>query len=206
MSCSTCKYMDTDSGGVFNYCGWCGEALREDRFLKGCIHYKDNREEVFIELQPQAGVDHVRPSFDEVFYTTAKLWALRSTCLRTKVGAVLVKDNRTISTGYNGNPTGFPHCTTDPSDEFVCRKIVESIPHGQGDEYCTAIHAEVNCIMQADPKDRVGASLYCTHSPCSSCAKLIVQGGIKEVYYIEGYPDIITKKLFNQANVKLIRR
>lgn len=145
-----------------------------------------------------------RPSFDEVFFAVAKLWSLRSTCLRTKVGAVLVKNTKIIGTGYNGNPSGFPHCSTDPSHRFACKKIVDNLPHGLGDEYCTAVHAEVNCIMQATPEEREGAILYCTHSPCSSCAKLIVQSGIKEVHYIVGYPDYISRKMFEEADVTYI--
>lgn len=75
-----------------------------------------------------------RPSFNEVFFAVARIWRLRSTCLRTKVGACLVKDNQILATGYNGNPIGMPHCSNDPDSKYYCPKMKVDAEHGTADE------------------------------------------------------------------------
>lgn len=125
----------------------------------------------------------------------AQLQALRSTCTRSKVGAVIAKDNRIISTGYNGAPSGLPHCT-----EVGC----EIGPDG-GCDRCS--HAEAGAIAFAArmgiPLE--GSSLYCTHLPCYDCAKLIINAGIKEVHCLELYRDLRGRDLLTQAGI-IVRR
>lgn len=144
----------------------------------------------------------MRPTSHEYFMNIAKVVATRSTCIRHNVGAVIIREKRIISTGYNGAPHGLPHCL-----DVGCIREKENIPSGTRTERCMAVHAEINAIIQAalhgiSTKD---ASLYCTHQPCSSCAKAIINAGIISVIYEVDYPDDATIKLFNMANIKLIK-
>lgn len=119
----------------------------------------------------------MRPSFEDCFMEIARTWAKRSTCLRRQVGAVLVRDNRIIASGYNGQPTGATHCTS-------CLREELGIPSGQRYEISRSIHAEQNAIIQCalhgiSTKDSI---LYVTTSyPCFICSKMIVQAGIIKV-------------------------
>lgn len=143
-----------------------------------------------------------RPSWDEYFMEIARLVARRSTCLRRHVGAVLVKDKRIVSTGYNGAPKGLPHCS-----ETGCLREKLKVPEGERHELCRGLHAEQNCIIQAAVfgVSTKGATLYCTHFPCSICAKMIINAEIAEVIYEHEYDDEISKKLLEQAEVKVKR-
>ena len=125
-------------------------------------------------------IDHTRPSIDRYFLNIAAIVATRSTCLHRKVGAVLVRDNQIIATGYNGAPSGEPHCA-----EAGCSKP----EHGIGMERCRAVHAEVNAIIQAaiHGVSTDGATLYCTHSPCAICSKILKNARITSVVYDEEY-------------------
>ncbi len=121
-----------------------------------------------------------RMSFDEMFMKIAKLVSERSTCLKLHVGAVLVKDNHIVATGYNGAPTGKPHCK-------VCsRKDKGSLEESSS---CRGVHAEANCIIQAalHGVSTEGATIYVTHFPCMSCAKMLVNAKIKRIVYINDY-------------------
>lgn len=144
--------------------------------------------------------EYDRPSFDESFMAIARVWRYRSTCVRTKVGACLVKNNRVIATGYNGRAKGLSHCTKDD-----CLKNRLNIKHGTGHEYCDAIHAEANCLLQVSENDRKDAILYCTHLPCMNCASIIVQSQIKEVHYIVDYPNSRIQEYFETVGIKLIK-
>lgn len=128
------------------------------------------------------GCQGQRPDWDTYFMQLAKLAATRSTCISQKVGCVIVEDHRVLSTGYNGVPSGLPHCT----DQGFCQ--------WEDDEGCSrskspsrAIHAEANAIAQAakGQSSIEGASIYTTHEPCINCLKLIVAAGIKRVYFQE---------------------
>ncbi len=128
-----------------------------------------------------------RPSWDEYFMLAAKLVSVRSTCNSRKIGAVIVKSNRILTTGYNGAVHGGPHCI-DRGPDFCLRR---SIGAHDADKYnyCISSHAEVNAIDQAA---RFGISLegsvlYCTLEPCNWCFKQLVQAGIREIYYEEAY-------------------
>jgi len=138
---------------------------------------------------------HKRFTRDEVFMGVAWLFAKRSTCLRGQVGAVAILDNRIISTGYNGSPSGQEHCTV----ENGCSSEATSCPN--------AIHAEANLIAFA-AKSGVslnGAILYCTHEPCIKCAQLIIQAGIKKVYYDKEYTNHDGRDLLFKSQVLIHR-
>ncbi|MEM2083473.1 MAG: cytidine/deoxycytidylate deaminase family protein [Nitrososphaerota archaeon] len=141
-----------------------------------------------------------RPSIDEYFMEMAKLISKRSTCLRRKVGALLVKDKRVLATGYNGAPKGLPHCS-----EVGCMREKLDVPAGERQELCRGLHAEQNCIIQAAVfgVSTKGATLYTTHFPCSICAKMIINAEISEIVYEEDYDDELAKELLKEANIKL---
>ena len=142
-----------------------------------------------------------RPSFDEYFMQMALLAARRSTCLRRQVGAVIVKDKHIIATGYNGAPKGLEHC-----DEIGgCLREELGVPSGERHELCRALHAEQNAIIQAavlgqSVKDSL---MYVTHQPCSICAKMIINAGIRKIIINSGYPDEMASKLLKEANIEV---
>ncbi len=121
-------------------------------------------------------------------------WA---SCLRRKVGAVIVRDNRVMATGYNGAPAGVRSC----QERGECLREKLNIESGTRAELCYAAHAEQNAIIQAAKYgvEIDGATLYCTHQPCVICAKMILNAGIRRVVYKEGYPDEFSMRLFDEA-------
>ena len=143
----------------------------------------------------------MRKSWDEYFMEIAEIVKTRSTCLRRQVGAVIVKDNRIITTGYNGAPSGLRHCT----DIGGCERERLHIPSGQRHELCRALHAEQNAIIQAAKLgvNIDGSTLYCTHQPCILCAKMIVNAGVVRVVYHSGYPDDFALDIFKEAGVQV---
>ncbi len=143
-----------------------------------------------------------RPSWQQYFMQMAHLAATRSTCLRRFVGAALVRDNQLIATGYNGSPKGIPHCA-----ESGCLREQMNVPSGQKHELCRGVHAEQNAIIQAaiNGSSTRGAALYCTHQPCSICAKMIINAEIKIVYVSETYPDPLAELLFREAGIELLQ-
>ena len=141
-----------------------------------------------------------RPSWNEYFLQLARQAATRSTCLRRQVGAVLVRDKRVLATGYNGAPRGVSHCL-----DVGCLREQLGIPSGERHELCRAIHAEQNAIIQAAVHGVAieGATLYCTHQPCILCAKMLINCGVREIHYVEGYPDELSQAMFAEAGVTL---
>lgn len=115
------------------------------------------------------------------------------------IGAVIVKDKRVMTTGYNGAPAGLPTCKE--RGECLRRKL--GVASGTHAEICYAVHAEQNAIIQAARLGTVldGATLYCTHQPCVICAKMIINAGIKRIVYGEGYPDEFALELLREAGV-----
>ncbi|MET1124463.1 MAG: cytidine/deoxycytidylate deaminase family protein [Archaeoglobaceae archaeon] len=141
-----------------------------------------------------------RPTLDEYFMEIALVVAKRSTCLRQKVGAVIVKEKRILATGYNGAPSGLPHC-----EEVGCMRELLRVPSGERIELCRGVHAEQNAIIQA-AKFGIsveGATLYSTHCPCITCAKIIINAGIKRVVYGKEYSDRNGLKLLEEAGVEV---
>ncbi|MFH1369523.1 MAG: cytidine/deoxycytidylate deaminase family protein [Elusimicrobiota bacterium] len=140
-----------------------------------------------------------RPDWDEYFMKTAFLVAERSTCLRHHVGAVIIRDKRLLTTGYNGAAAGVKDCF-----ELGCLRNKMKIPSGTRHEICRAIHAEQNAIIQAGLHGITikGSTIYCTHSPCILCAKMLVNAGIKQFITCTDYADQSFKKLFKEAGIK----
>ena len=137
-----------------------------------------------------------RPSWDEYFLGIATVVATRTPCLKRSVGAILVKDKRILTTGYNGPPSGISHCSR-------CKRL--DVASGENLEECFAVHAEVNAIVQASKYGIpiLGSKLYCTVKPCFSCAKIIINAGIKEVYYLEDYNSPSTEEIFKESEIIL---
>lgn len=143
-----------------------------------------------------------RVSWDEYFMSFAKLASSRSTCLRRKVGAVIVRDKHIISTGYNGAPKGVRHCS-----ETGCLREKLKIPSGERHELCRGLHAEQNAIIQAAlyGTSTDGGIIYCTNQPCAICAKMIINAGIKMVIYEDGYKDELAYEMLEEAGVKITK-
>ncbi|MFW9785042.1 MAG: cytidine/deoxycytidylate deaminase family protein [Candidatus Heimdallarchaeota archaeon] len=144
-----------------------------------------------------------RISKDSYFMKIAEVVSLRSTCIKRKVGAVLVKDSHILSTGYNGAPSGFKHCTP----EICVRKNLKS---GEKPELCRGVHAEINCIIQAaihGTSIKGNTSLYTTTFPCMDCLKLIINAGIKKLIYKEGYnmENKIKETLLKESSLHIMQ-
>jgi dCMP deaminase len=144
---------------------------------------------------------HERPSWDSYFMQIAHLVKTRATCPRRSVGAVLVKDKRLLSTGYNGAPAGIPHCPPlGPTHDW---------PEGclRAGHCIRALHAEQNALLHAAkigiPCE--GATMYVTCQPCNNCAKMLINAGITRVIYEGDYPDEFSKELFRQSLMDVLR-
>jgi dCMP deaminase len=132
----------------------------------------------------------------------AFLVATRGTCLRRKVGAILVKERRILATGYNGPPRGIKHCG---EREQGCLRDQLNIPSGERHEISRAVHAEQNTIIQAAVHgvSIVGSTLYSTNHPCVICTKMLINAGVKEFIYAEGYPDNLSAEFIKEAGIKI---
>ncbi len=134
-----------------------------------------------------------RPSWNEYFMNIALEVAKRSTCERAQVGAVIVREKRILTTGYNGSPRGLPHCL-----EVGCL---------MDNGHCVrTLHAEQNAIIQAALHGVIteAATIYVTHQPCFNCAKTIINAGISEIVYAKEYQDDRSLDFLSQAGIKLI--
>ncbi|MHA1569998.1 MAG: deoxycytidylate deaminase [Alphaproteobacteria bacterium] len=142
-----------------------------------------------------------RPGWDEYFMRFAHLARTRSTCLRRSVGAVLVKDKNILATGYNGAPRDVPHCA-----DVGCLRAERNVPSGQMHELCRGLHAEQNAIIQAayHGVSIRNADLYSTTFPCIICTKMLINAGVKRIFYEEGYPDDLSAQMLEQAGITLI--
>lgn len=129
----------------------------------------------------------------------AHLVAERSTCLRRKVGAIIIRDKRIISTGYNGAPRNLAHCI-----DIGCLREKLGIPSGERHELCRGAHAEQNAIIQAASSgvSMEGATMYCTTAPCSTCAKMIINSGIVRLVLGTEYPDQLGEELIREAGIE----
>ena len=141
-----------------------------------------------------------RPSWDEYFLEIASLVSKRSTCLRRKVGALVVKDRRILATGYNGTPSGIKHCS-----EVGCLREKMNIPSGERHELCRGLHAEQNVLLQAclHGVSLKGSTIYVTNQPCIICAKMIINAGIGEVVMADRYPDAMAMNFLKEAKIKI---
>jgi dCMP deaminase len=141
--------------------------------------------------------------WDVRFMEMARLVSGWASCYQEnrKIGAVIVKNKRVLTTGYNGAPAGVKTCV----ERGECLRRVQNIPSGTRAEICYAIHAEQNAIIQAAKLGVCieGSTLYCTHQPCVICAKMIVNAGIERVVYAEGYPDEFAVVILDEGSVKV---
>jgi len=140
-----------------------------------------------------------RPSWEQYFLTITRQVAERSTCKRAKVGAVIVRDKNILATGYNGAPAGLAHCT-----EVGCLIYESKTPSGDIEENCyRTIHAEINAIAQA-AKNGVSirdAAIYVTHTPCIHCMKVLINTGIKQIFYERDYKANTVRDLLTSTDV-----
>jgi dCMP deaminase len=141
-----------------------------------------------------------RPSADEYFLKIASVVAERSTCLRHHMGAVAVKDKHILTTGYNGAAAGLKDCL-----ELGCLRDENNIPSGTRTEICRAIHAEQNVIIQAALHgiSLEGCTIYCTHTPCVLCAKMMINAKVKRVVIFTKYADDAFRELFREAGIQV---
>jgi len=141
-----------------------------------------------------------RPTWDEYFMTIAHDVATRATCIRRKVGAVIVKEKRILSTGYNGVPTGITHCTPETF------RTIYNVPSGERHELCRGLHAEQNAIIQAayHGVSIANAIIYVTHQPCSICTKMLINAGIKTFIVEHPYNDELAQAMMNEAGIETI--
>ena len=144
-----------------------------------------------------------RPSWHQYFLTITHQVAERSTCTRAKVGAVIVRDKNILATGYNGAPAGLPHCT-----ELGCLIYTSRTPTGELEENCfRTIHAEINAIAQAAKNGASirDADIYITHTPCIHCLKVLINTGIRRIFYERDYKTHTLSDLLRYSGVHLER-
>ncbi len=141
-----------------------------------------------------------RPELDEYFLKIASVVAERSTCRRHHMGAIAVRDKHILTTGYNGAPAGAKDCL-----ELGCIRDELKIPSGTRQEICRAIHAEQNVIVQAGLHgvSLEGSTVYCTHTPCVLCAKMLVNAKIARFISFGKYDDDTFIGLFKEAGIKV---
>ncbi len=141
-----------------------------------------------------------RPDVDEYFLKVASVVAERATCRRHHVGAVAVRDKHILATGYNGAPSGLKDCL-----ELGCLRNEMNIPSGERHEICRGIHAEQNVIIQAalHGVSLEGSTIYCTHTQCVLCAKMLVNAKIKRFISFGQYNDDAFTDLFQEAGIEL---
>lgn len=140
----------------------------------------------------------MRPTWDQYFLNIADVVAGRSTCLRRQVGALVVKDKRILTTGYNGAPRGLAHC-----GDTGCLRDQAGAASGTTHELCRGLHAEQNAILQAalHGVSIDGGVMYSTHQPCVLCTKMIINAGLWAIYYLEPYEDPLAHKLLEEAGI-----
>lgn len=143
-----------------------------------------------------------RPSWDTYFMDMLEIVKTRSTCIRRQVGALIVKNNRVLATGYNGAPSGISHCTKE-----TCLRLNQNIKSGERHELCRGTHAEQNAIISAATSGTSidGATIYITCSPCILCSKMLINAGIKRIVYSGDYPDEFSLELLNEAGTEIVK-
>lgn len=144
----------------------------------------------------------MRVSWHEYFMEIARVVSTRSTCLRRQVGALLVKHNRILATGYNGAPSKITHCS-----QTGCLRSAANIPSGERHELCRGLHAEQNAIIQAalHGVGIRGAVLYSTCQPCILCSKMLINAGISQIIYTGDYPDTLALEMLKEAGITLVQ-
>ncbi|KAF7684206.1 Deoxycytidylate deaminase [Astathelohania contejeani] len=189
-------------------CEW--RVHNDDQFYKDTLAFKEKYKftqiveianfDSFAELQKKAiiNITDMRPEWDKYFLKIANCVSMRSNCMKRRVGAVIVKENRIISTGYNGTPNYMTNCY-----ENGCLRCNDGEGNNIGHDYCLCLHAEENALLVLGRNDSVDSALYTTLFPCKLCTKKIIQMGIKRVFYHESYSlvDQEVKDLFEKAGI-----
>ncbi len=140
----------------------------------------------------------IRPGWDEYFARVVEDISLRSTCYRRQIGALIVNEDREIvASGYNGNVRGYPHC-----DQIGCIKEEMGFKSGEGHDWCTAVHAEQNALLQGG-KDSRRSTMYVNAFPCKICARLIVNAGIQKVVISGEYTDKDGLKILENTGIEV---
>ncbi len=155
-------------------------------------------------MAPDAlGPARQRPPWDQYFLEICQVVARRATCLRRQVGAILVRDRRILTTGYNGPPRGVRHC----AELGGCRREYLGVPSGERHELCRGLHAEQNAVIQAalHGVSVTGATMYVTNQPCVLCAKMLINAGIARIVYRGDYPDEMAREMLEEAGVEVVR-
>ena len=142
-----------------------------------------------------------RPDYDTYFMNMAFLVSTRTTCRRRSVGAVIVKDQRILSTGYNGAPKGVKDCL----ELGFCVRQQQQVPSGQRHELCRGVHAEQNAIANAAYFGVAinSASIYMTQNPCNICTKILINSGIRKIIYANRYMDDLSSELLKESNIEV---
>lgn len=150
-------------------------------------------------MESKENTRYRRPSWDGYFLALSMVASTRSTCLRRRIGAVFVLGNQILATGYNGSPAGTKHCT-----DIGCLRQRLNIPSGERHEICRGSHAEMNALAQAASSGTCvrGCTVYCTHEPCSICAKLLINAGCARVVHLYSYPDALARELLQEASIE----
>ncbi|HCX73526.1 MAG TPA: cytidine deaminase [Candidatus Cloacimonas sp.] len=140
----------------------------------------------------------MRPTWHQYFMEMAFLAATRSTCLRRKVGAIIVQNNQVLATGYNGAPKRVRHCK-----DTGCLRSKLQVASGERHELCRGVHAEQNAIIQAaiNGTSIKNADLYCTNQPCVICSKMLINAEINNIYIAEAYPDKLAEQMLAEAGI-----
>ncbi|MFP4198204.1 MAG: deoxycytidylate deaminase [Halanaerobium sp.] len=143
-----------------------------------------------------------RPDWDDYFMEMAELAAKRASCLRRKVGAVLVKNKKVLATGYNGAPKDITHC-----ELTGCLRKKLEVPSGQRHEICRGVHAEQNLVAQAalHGVKTEGSTVYCTHQPCIICTKILINAGVEKIYFKNPYSDPFAEKLLKESKIEFLK-
>ncbi len=143
-----------------------------------------------------------RPAWDDYFMKITQDVSERATCVKRKVGAIIVMGNRILSSGYNGAPKGLKHC-----EEAGCIRKEQNIPSGQRHELCRGLHAEQNAIIQAAVHGVkiAGATMYCNYQPCVICAKMMINAGISRLVYGGGYPDELAMEMMKESTLEIVK-
>ncbi|HPE14586.1 MAG TPA: cytidine/deoxycytidylate deaminase family protein [Bacilli bacterium] len=147
-------------------------------------------------------MNNERPSWDEYFMKLAEDVSTRSTC-RRHVGAVITKNNVIVSTGYNGSPKGLTHC----SENGGCIREKNNVPSGTMQEFCRAVHAEQNAIIQAavNGTSIKGGTIYINTYPCSICTRMLINAEIKRIVYNSDYSDELSKKMLDESGIEVVK-
>lgn len=166
------------------------------------INTSESVKDLFVKLEELDLLNktRLRPTWDSYFMRLADLAALRSNCMKRRVGCVIVRDNRVVATGYNGTPRHLTNC-----NEGGCTRCNSAEGSGAGLSTCLCLHAEENALLEAG-RDRIGneSVLYCNTCPCLTCSIKIIQSGIKEVIYAQSYSmDLLSHQVMSEAGIVL---